>query len=263
MDNRPIGIFDSGIGGLSVLQQAIKMLPKEHYIYYADEDHVPYGEKTTEEITCYVNDAVKFMLEKGVKAIVIACNTATSVAIENLRKLYHIPIIGMEPAAKPAIEMNQEKRIMLLATPVTIKEEKLRRLLEKIDIQHKIDLVPLPNLVKFAESETFDDSIVENYLLDAFENYNLDNYSEVILGCTHFNYFRPSIQKVFNNKAKLLDGNEGTIHRLKEVLSEHEELGTNELSIEYYSTGRKVDQSSKLEKIQRLQDRLSNVEQNS
>ena len=111
MDNRPIGIFDSGMGGLTVLHQAMISLPKESYLYYADTDHVPYGLKTNEQIKEYVDDAVAFMIQKQVKAIVIACNTATSIDIESLRKRYTLPIVGIEPAVKPAIRINKEKRI--------------------------------------------------------------------------------------------------------------------------------------------------------
>ena len=156
MNNRPIGFFDSGMGGLSVLHQAIKILPYEKYIYYADTDNVPYGLKTNEQINEYVENAVKYMMTQNVKAVVIACNTATSVAVENLRKKYDLPIIGIEPAVKPAIKLNKEKRVLLIATPVTVREEKLKKLLNEVDKENKIDLKALPNLVKFAENEEFD-----------------------------------------------------------------------------------------------------------
>ena len=108
MNNNPIGVFDSGIGGLSVLRQIIKLLPNEKYIYYADTDNVPYGLKTKEQILEYVENAIDFLNSKKVKAIVVACNTATSVAIKDVRHDYNIPIIGIEPAIKPAIENRNE-----------------------------------------------------------------------------------------------------------------------------------------------------------
>ena len=113
MDDRPIGVFDSGIGGLSVLAQIIKVVPNEKYIYYADTDNVPYGIKTNEEIKEYVKEAMDFFISKNVKAVVIACNTATSIAIEETRQSYNIPVIGIEPAAKPAVENRKDKKVLL------------------------------------------------------------------------------------------------------------------------------------------------------
>ena len=280
MNNRPIGIFDSGMGGLSVLHQAIKVLPNENYIYYADVDNVPYGLKTNEQIKEYVDKAVKYLIAKNVKAVVVACNTATSVTVEDLRKKYDIPIIGIEPAVKPAIKLNKDKRILLIATPVTIREEKLQKLLKEEDKENKVDLKALPNLVKFAENEEFENEEVENYLKYEFfaeneefeneevENYlkyefgdlNLENYSQLILGCTHFNYFKPTFKKIFNNNIDILDGNIGIVNRLKSVLGENELIGNQEKAIiEYYYSGRLVKKRKELDKIARLHKRLEEV----
>ena len=123
-----IGIFDSGIGGMTLLHQAMVSLPKENYIFYADTDHVPYGTKTKEQVTGYVDEVMQFMIAHDCKAVVIACNTATSVAAGIMRSKYNIPIIGIEPAVKPAVEKSDGKRVMVVATPLTIKEEKLKNL---------------------------------------------------------------------------------------------------------------------------------------
>ena len=260
MNNRPIGIFDSGMGGLSVLHQAIKVLPNENYIYYADVDNVPYGLKTKEQIKECVDKAVEYMINKNVKAIVIACNTATSVDIEELRQKYTIPIIGIEPAVKPAIKLNKDKRILLIATPVTIREEKLQKLLKEEDKENKVDLKALPNLVKFAENEEFENEEVENYLKYEFGDLNLENYSQLILGCTHFNYFKPTFKKIFNNNIDILDGNIGIVNRLKSVLGENELIGNQEKAIiEYYYSGRLVKKRKELDKIERLHKRLEEV----
>ena len=126
-----IGFFDSGIGGITVLNEAIKQLPNEDYIYFADTDNTPYGVKPKDEVKKYILAAIDFIYAKGVDAIVIACNTATSIAIEDLREKYNIPILGMEPAVKPAIEKNHStnKRVLVTATPLTLKEEKLKNLM--------------------------------------------------------------------------------------------------------------------------------------
>ena len=129
-----IGIFDSGIGGLSVLHQAMQLLPDEEFIYYADEQHVPYGEKTSEEILGYVDEIISFMISQGVEAIVIACNTATSVAAKIMREKYDLPIIGMEPAVKQAIDTyGDTNRVLVVATPITVKGKKIMELVERVD----------------------------------------------------------------------------------------------------------------------------------
>ncbi len=129
-----IGFFDSGIGGLTVLSEAIKRLPNHEYLYYADTLHAPYGPKPKEEVRGYVFEAIEFLVQQGAQIIVIACNTATSIAIEELRTKYSIPIIGMEPAVKPAIHLKDEmkKRVLVTATPLTLKEEKLHRLIQRV-----------------------------------------------------------------------------------------------------------------------------------
>ena len=257
MDNRPIGVFDSGMGGLSVLHQAMKILPNENYIYYADIDNVPYGTKTNNQIIEYVDDAVEFIISKNVKAIVIACNTATSVDIKNLREHYNVPIIGIEPAVKPAISLNKDKRVLLIATPVTVGEEKLKKLLEEFDKENKVDLLALPKLVKYAEDEKFDSMDVEEYLRQEFKKLDLENYSELVLGCTHFNYFKPTLKRIFNNDINILDGNTGIVNRLKDVLKENDLLGNiQNTQIDYYFSGRLVDKKDELEKIKRLHNKL-------
>ena len=130
-DIMKIGIFDSGIGGLSVLHQAMITLPEADYIFYADVDNVPYGEKTRDEVRKLVDHAVGFLVEKGCQAVVLACNTATSAAISYLRDKYKLTIIGIEPAVKPAVEhtLNCGKRVMVVSTPVTAKGEKLKKLI--------------------------------------------------------------------------------------------------------------------------------------
>ena len=139
-----IGIFDSGIGGLSVLQKLIKIMPNEEYCYYLDSVHVPYGEKSKEDIIKYTDEAIAFLINEGCDITCIACNTATSVAAEILRKKYSTPIVGVEPAVKPAVELSangeKEGRILVIATPVTVREKKLHDLIEKFDNEHLVDM---------------------------------------------------------------------------------------------------------------------------
>lgn len=244
-----VGIFDSGIGGLSVLNKVIQYMPQDKFIYYADEKNVPYGEKSREEIIGYVDEIVNFMIEKQVDAIVIACNTATSVAVDLMRKKYKLPIIGMEPAIKKAIDLYGDRRVLAAATPVTVTGEKMRCLMEKVDKEHLVDLVPLPQLVRFAERQIFNSSEVENYLYESLQQYKFEEYSSIVLGCTHFNYFKQCFRKILPSTIHFIDGIEGTIHRLMQQLkiegSEAEEsidYSRIPQQVEFYSSGEKLNE---------------------
>ena len=249
MDNRPIGVFDSGIGGLTVLKKIMEILPNEKYIYYADVDNVPYGTKDKNKVKEYINKAIEFLVSKNVKAIVIACNTATSIAANDLRKKYNIPIVGIEPAAKPAVENRREKRVLIMATPTTIKEEKLKYLLENLDAKEYVDLVAMPKLVEFAEKGEFNSSQVENYIKEQLKEKDLEEYSVLVLGCTHFPFFKEVFESVFTKDINIIDGSLGVANRLKNILKEKDIIGNNMLEIEYYYSGRLAMDKEKLEEL--------------
>lgn len=255
-----IGIFDSGIGGLTVLHQAMISLPEEDYLYYADTDHVPYGIRQKEEILEFVDDALRFMLEKGIKAVIIACNTATSAAIQTLRSRYTIPILGMEPAVKPAVVREEEgKRVMVAATPLTLREEKLRNLLHQVDKHHTVDLLPLPELVRFAEREEFTSPAVEEYLTQELAPYRAEEYSALVLGCTHFNYFKDTFARLFPSSTELIDGSVGTVNHLQDILQAGNLLEHGSGCVEYYRSGRKADSPADLARYRRLHLRLEEM----
>ena len=234
-------------------------MPEVDYVFYADVDNVPYGEKTTEQIREYVDRAVDFLVSKGCKAIVLACNTATSAAITFLRNKYQIPIIGIEPAVKPACAHNRGKRIMVVATPVTAKGVKLKNLIMKYDIDSKVDVIALPKLVRFAQQDEFNSAEVMNYLNNQFAGHNFNDYSELVLGCTHFNYFKDSFAKLFPDDIEIIDGNIGVSNYLKNILIKNGVLDNNNDklcgTVEYYYSGRAVD-DKELEHIKMLHRRL-------
>lgn len=250
-----IGIFDSGIGGLSVLHTALSLLPNEQFIYYADESHVPYGEKTKEEIVGYVDEIIQFMINHEAKAIVIACNTATSAAVALMRKKYTLPIIGMEPAVKKAIDLYGHQKILVCATPITVKGEKMMKLVEKVDKEHLVDLVALPGLVHFAEKQQFDGEEVLSYLKDSLSYFDLDGYESLVLGCTHFNYFKDSFQKLMPD-VHFLDGNVGTVNQLMKNI----EPETNKQTVDFYYSGKAVDDQQELQRIKKYMLRLDEME---
>ena len=245
-----IGFLDSGIGGIAVLHQALKVLPQEEFLYYADEDHVPYGIRTQAEIEQYVDEGVRFLIEQGARAIVVACNTATSAAIGYVRERYDLPILGMEPAVKPAVERAGGKRVLVTATPFTIREERLHHLVRLVDKEHLVTLKALPELVKFAEKGEFYSPAVRAYLNREFSDIDLMDYSEIVLGCTHFTFFRQILSELAGPGVELIDGGEGTVRHLKnriEPLQETEEpSGEDEAAegagrISYFISGRPVE----------------------
>ncbi|MDY4743162.1 MAG: glutamate racemase [Lachnospira sp.] len=258
-----IGIFDSGIGGLSVLHQAMLTLPEADYIFYADVDHVPYGEKTREEVREFVDHAVGFLVNKGCQAIVLACNTATSVAISYLRDKYKLPIIGIEPAVKPAVEHNHRKRVMVVATPVTAGGAKLKNLIMRFDDAHVVDVVALPGLVRFAQNDEFDSQNVINYLNNELAGYNLNDYSELVLGCTHFNYFKDSFAKIFPDDLEIIDGNMGVSNNLRNTIVKNGLFTDADKgrkgSVEYYYSDRKVESGAEMEHVRKLHERLERM----
>ncbi len=217
-----IGFFDSGIGGLTVLGQALKILPFANYIYYADIEHMPYGEKTKSEVRQYVQNAMDYMAEIKVDALVIACNTATSVADVKLRKKYSFPIIGMEPAVKPAVAYCKErgKKVLVLATSLTLQEEKFHQLVHKLDATEIVDTIALGGLVKYAEQFEFDTLDVIQYLRNQFAPLELLDYGAVVLGCTHFPLFHKILQQSFTKETAFFDGSVGTINHLADILKQ-------------------------------------------
>jgi len=238
----PIAIFDSGIGGLSVLGEAIKILPNENYIYFADTDHVPYGEKSKEEVKDFVLQAGKFLNDQNIKMLAIACNTATSSAIAELRSTYDFPVIGMEPAVKPAVSNNKNKRVLVLATALTLKEQKFRELVDKVDNEKIVDMLPLPELVMFAERFEFNDDKILPVLKNRFSSLNVENYGTVVLGCTHFPFYKEALQKIFPPGTEIIDGNKGTVSHIKNVLQQKGLInpGSHKGEIEFFHSGKKI-----------------------
>ena len=254
-----IAFFDSGMGGLSVMHHAIKVLPQEQFVFYADEDNVPYGTKTREQVMDCVRTAFDFLMTQDVKAIVTACNTATSVAVAEMRRRYDIPIIGMEPAVKKALELDGVHRILVAATPITITGRKMDHLLEQVDKGHLVDRLALPELVLFAERQEFRSPAVTDYLRGQFAAYDLADYSTIVLGCTHFNYFKDTMREIVPAHIRFVDGNEGAVRELVRHLQERNALEQLPQSVEYFYSGRAVTDTAELARISQFLLRLDQV----
>ncbi len=205
----PIGVIDSGLGGISVLKELLIAMPLEKYIYLGDSANAPYGVKGHDEILRLTENSVKFLLERGIKALVIACNTATGVAVKHLREKYkELPIIGLEPALKPAVENCGGEAVAVMATPVTLSEEKFRILYDRYKEETRIITIGAPKIVEFVEKGIFGGAELESYLEELFTPYKDIALDSVVLGCTHFPFVKDSIFKVTGAK-HIYDGGRG------------------------------------------------------
>lgn len=218
MDPRPVGFFDSGLGGISVLGEALRILPNENFIYFGDTLHIPYGDKPPQEVLRYSRDAVQLLLDQGCKAIVIACNTATSVAAAQLRAELSLPIIGMEPALKPASLLPGDGKVLVMATRNTLALPKFQSLMERFGR----DAIPLPcsGLMECVEAGELSGERVETLLEQLTAPYQAENIKAVVLGCTHYPFLKKTIARFFPADTALIDGNLGTVRQLGRRLQE-------------------------------------------
>ncbi len=228
LNNLPIGFFDSGVGGLSVLKEAIKLLPNEDFIYFGDSKNAPYGTKTVDEVKELTFKAVDFLLSKNVKSIVIACNTATSAAIDDLRAFYkNIPIIGIEPALKPAVELDKDGKIIIMATPMTLVEAKFNNLMKSYADTRAIIPLPCAGLVELVESGVVEGTIVNSYLKNKLKPYLDEPISSIVLGCTHYPFIRNELEKILSTDTAIIDGSAGTVKQLKRQLENMNALNSS------------------------------------
>lgn len=227
--NRPIGVFDSGVGGISVLRELVKIMPNENFIYYGDSKHAPYGTKTKEEVRRLTRNHAVELFDRGAKGLVVACNTATSAAVRVLREEFsEIPIVGIEPAVKPAATFMENPRVLVMATPMTIREEKLQSLIARYADLGEIIPLPCPGLMNFVERGDLDGEDLIKYLNELLFEYQKNPVNAVALGCTHYPFVRNAIAKVLGETVKIFDGGEGTAREMKRRLMEAGLLTTQE-----------------------------------
>ena len=254
--DKPIGFFDSGIGGLTVLKEALIQLPYEQYIYFADKKNAPYGIKSREQVHRLVFDAIKTLADMNIKMLVVACNTATSIAIDDLRREYSFPIIGMEPAVKPAVNSNGGGRVLVVATQLTLKETKFKSLVKQVDNNRIVDYLALPRLVEYAEKLEFESDRVNSYITKMLSSVKIERYGTIVLGCTHFVFYRDTFRKLLPERIKILDGNHGTICRLKNVAAERSLLSDKgDGSVEFYSSGLRIIDEASLNEFRMMLDK--------
>jgi len=219
-NENPVGVMDSGVGGISVLRELVKLLPGEDFLYYGDSAHAPYGTKEVHQVVQFTLNAAEFLLEKGAKALVVACNTATSVAIPVLREKYQtIPVIGIEPALKPAVLSAEHPRVLVMATPMTLEQEKFSNMMHFYENDANIVKVPCPGLVELIEGGILEGERLEAYLTERFAPFDPKNADGIVLGCTHYPLIRGTIEKLFP-RATVFDGGFGTAKQTRRRLEE-------------------------------------------
>ena len=214
-----IAVFDSGVGGISVLRELVRQMPGEKFLYFGDSANAPYGRRTTQQVRQLTMDAAAMLMERGIKALVVACNTATAAAINDLRAAYPDTIIvGIEPALKPAADRFPGGHIGVMATPVTLREEKFMQQLERFP-GVQVSLIPVPELVELVETGHTDDEKVGQLLRPVLAPY-AGRLDAVVLGCTHFPFAAKVIGNLLGKNTVLLDGGEGTARETYRRLQE-------------------------------------------
>ena len=214
-----IAVFDSGVGGISVLKHLVRVLPNERYLYFGDSANAPYGTKTKEEVKALTFTAAEKLMDRGIKALVVACNTATSAAINELRAAYpDLIVIGIEPALKLAADKFPGGKLGVMATPMTLREEKFARLMERFSDGSTIYKIPAPGLVELIESGKADSPETDELLKKLFAP--IENLDALVLGCTHYPFAANALRRVLGENTALLDGGDGTARETKRRLKD-------------------------------------------
>ena len=215
----PIGVFDSGLGGVSVLRACAALLPHEDFLFFGDSANAPYGEKTLDQVRALTLQRVESLLDRGVKAVVVACNTATSAAIALLRERWpEVPVIGIEPAVKPAAQAGDSSQVLVLATPLTIHEEKYQNLAAAFCHEANVISLPCKGLAELVEEGHRDDPLIDAYLQELFLPFRHCGVEYIVLGCTHYPFVEKAIRKNFGRPVEIIDGSEGTARQLRRQL---------------------------------------------
>ena len=220
MNSQPIGVFDSGVGGLSVWREIVRQLPYESILYLADRAHVPYGNRSSREVLAYCDAICGFLINKGCKAIVVACNTASAVALQALRELHpSVPILGLEPAVKPAVSLSQTKVVGVMATPATFQGQLFRatvgRCASDVKVVEQVCL-GLADWVESGASEEELEPLLKGFLAPMLEA----NADTIVLGCTHYPFVIDTIRRLAGPDLRVIDPAPAVAAHLARVLGE-------------------------------------------
>jgi len=262
MKSQPIGIFDSGVGGLSVAQKIRELLPNENLIYIADSFHAPYGDKSEEFIIQRSNLLTRFLVEQGAKIIVVACNTATVSTIRKLRDTFDLPIVGIEPGVKPAAESSQTGVIGILATERTLKSESFNQLAKRFDKTTRVETQACPGFVEQVERlELNNEKTIElvNHHIHTLLDKGVDT---IVLGCTHYPFLLPLIKKATPKNMIIIDTGLAVAKEVRRRLNEQELLSTQNTNGEsfFYSSGSLTEMEGIISKLWGAHNYLKTLE---
>jgi glutamate racemase len=239
MDKRPIGIFDSGVGGLSILKEVKKLLPSENFIFVADQGNVPYGGKTQKQLQSYADKIMAFLMQKNVKAVIVACNTATVYAIDFLREKYKIPIIGTVPVVKTIANITKTKKTAVFSTPATVKSPYLQKLITKFAPNVTVYKIGGTGLEELVETGDLENKKIDQILHQLLEPLLKKNVDAIALGCTHYPFLRDKIEEIVGKNVQVVDSGGAVARRTKEILQENKILSNKRTEDFYYTTGSK------------------------
>ena len=245
----PIGIFDSGIGGLSIAQEIAKHLPHERFIYFADTAHVPYGPRDDQNIRELTAQAIEWLYRKGCKVAVVACNTASAFSLDYLREHYgdNFPIIGLVPALKPAVLQSKSKTVAVLATPATFRGQLIKDVVEKFAQPSGVTVIPVTclDLVPFVESGAQMSAACLATLKDILQPVVDQGADYLVLGCTHYPFLKIAIQSIFGQKLTLIDSGLAVARQTARILIKNELLfernHDSDVRIECYVSGNNAE----------------------
>ena len=244
--NNPIGVCDSGVGGISTLGILKSILPNEDFIYFGDTLNAPYGTKTSSEVLNCVRNVVKKLLNKNIKALVIACNTATGSSLSIFKKELNIPVIGVEPALETAAKFHKKGKILVLATPLTLKQNNFHKLMEHYG--DGVVSVPCNGLMELVEQENWD--AAKKYLKEIFSKYKSNQIEAVVLGCTHYLFLKEIIGSILPKHTAIVFSDENASKELKNKLEElnlmSKKVGSK---IEFFSSDNKKETIEKFKRF--------------
>jgi glutamate racemase len=223
----PIGVFDSGVGGLSVWREIVRQLPAEDTLYFADQAHIPYGQRPLSEVRRLTEDITRFLLAQGAKIIVVACNTASGAALHALRETFpNVPFVGMEPAVKPAVEHTRTGIVGVIATPATFHGDLFDGLLQRFGNGFDIHTQACPGLVEVVEAGALEtpetEALLRHYLIPLL-NAGID---QLVLGCTHYPFLSPLIQRIVGLEVTLIDPAPAVARQVQRVLARRDLLAS-------------------------------------
>ena len=246
-DNRPVGIFDSGVGGLTIFSEIRKLLPSESFVYLADQANIPYSGKSKKELEKITSNIVRFLIKNKVKLIVIACNTATVYATDYLRSKFKVPIIGVVPVVKTAARLIKSGRIGILSTAATSKSKYQKDLIKKFANGLIVNNIGTDELVPFIETGDLKSAVLTKKLRNILKEFQ--GIDVLALGCSHYPFLRDEIQKILGPKVLILDSGPAVARQVKQVLESNKILSSKKSKTKFFTTGNPADFKRIIEKL--------------